>query len=197
MTLGLKTTLKQILLGTVAASALIAAPILNLSPGAAISGAPGSTVGWGFTLTNDLNWIEVVQAQFCLDSPVNNPCFLASTQFVDIISNPPNDVIVGPSGSVSQIYAPSSNLGLGSFIISPGAAIGSSVVGNILLTYNTFDADPNAGGNQIGFNDAISARASVTTITESTLPEPTTWGLAGIGLAGLVARRLRRRGRHA
>lgn len=39
MTFGLKTILKQILLGTVVASALIAAPILTLSPGGAISGA--------------------------------------------------------------------------------------------------------------------------------------------------------------
>jgi PEP-CTERM motif len=130
----------------------------------------------------------VVQAQFCLDSPLHNPCFNASNQFVDIISNPPNDVIVGPSGSVSQPYNPGSNMGLGSFNIAPGAARGSSVSGNILPTYNTFDADPNGGGNQIGFNDAISAAASVTAV-----PEPAALGLAGFALAGLGALRLRRR----
>jgi MYXO-CTERM domain-containing protein len=190
---GLKTALKQIGLFTVAASALMAGPILTPSPSGALSGTPGSTVGWGFTLTNDVNWIEVVQAQFCLDSPLSNPCFLASAQFVDIISNPPNDVIVGPSGSASQPYAPLSFMGLGSFLIAPGAVPGSSVVGNILLTYNEFDGDPNQGGNQIGFNEAISASASVTA-AGSAVPEPATWGLAAIALAGLGARRLRRRG---
>jgi MYXO-CTERM domain-containing protein len=190
---GLKTALKQIGLFTVAASALMAGPILTPTPGGALSGLPGSTVGWGFTLTNDVNWIEVVQAQFCLDSPLSNPCFLASAQFVDIISNPPNDVIVGPSGSVSQPYAPLVFLGLGSFLIAPGAVPGSSVVGNILLTYNEFDGDPNQGGNQIGFNEAISASASVTA-AGSAVPEPATWGLAAFALAGLGARRLRRRG---
>lgn len=194
MTLGLKTTLKQILLGTVVASALIAAPIITLSPGGARSGTPGSTVGWGFTLTNDLNWIEVVQAQFCLDSPLGNPCFSASLQFFDIISNPPHDVIVGPAGFASEIWDPGSNLGLGSFTIDPGAANGSSVAGNILLTYNVFDADPNLGGNQIGFDEAISASASVTATSSTATPEPATWGLAGIALAGLAARRRGYRG---
>src|SRR5437667_6925241 len=134
MMLGLRTSLKVVLLGAMVAAALTAAPLVSLSPGGAIFGAPGSTVGWGFTLTNDLNWIEVVQAQFCLDSPVHNPCFNPSPRFFDIISNPPNDVIVGPAGSASQPYNPGSNMGLGSYNI---AANGSSVSGNILLTYNT------------------------------------------------------------
>jgi PEP-CTERM motif len=190
---GLTNILKRIVMGTVAASALMAGPVLTLSPGGSLSGLPGSTVGWGFTLTNDLNWIEVAQAQFCLDVPLGNPCFNPSAQFIDIISNPPNDVIVGPGGSVSQPYAPLVFVGLGSFVIDPGAVPGSSVVGNILLTYNEFDGDPNQGGNQIGFNEAISAAARVTANGATTVPEPATWGLASIALAGLGALRLRRR----
>ena len=190
MITGLRIALRQLVLGTVAASALMALPILTLDPSGARSGAPGLTVGWGFTLTNDVNWIEVVQAQLCLDSPLNNPCFNPSPQFVDIISSPPNDVIVGPSGSVSQPYAPLSLMGLGSFLIAPGAIAGSSVVGNILLTYNVFDGDPNGNGAQIGFNQAISSAASVT-VTGGAVPEPATWGLSGIALVGFGVRRLR------
>lgn len=185
---GLRTSLKLVLVGMAVAIALTATPILHLTPGGSLFGTPGSTVGWGFGLTNDVNWIEVVQAQFCLDSVVSNPCFIASTQFTDIISNFPNDVIVGPSGSASQPYNPGANMGLGSFAVAPGAAIGSSVVGHILLTYNTFDADPNAGGNQIGFNDAISTPASVTAV-----PEPVGFLLAGFALAGFGTLRFQRR----
>jgi hypothetical protein len=49
MIAGLKPSLKPVLLGAMAAAALTAGPVLNLSPGGAIAGPPGSTVGWGFT----------------------------------------------------------------------------------------------------------------------------------------------------
>jgi len=188
MRIGLKTSWKLILMGTVAAAALTAAPLVTLTPSGALSGPPGATVGWGFSLTNDVNWIEVVQSQFCLDSPLGNPCFNASSQYFDIISNPPNDVIVGPGGTVSQIFDPLSNLGMGSFSIAPGASIGSVILGNILVTYNTFDADPNLGGNQIGFNDAISAAASVSVASATTVPEPATFEFFGIALVAIIIR---------
>jgi len=173
---------KLVWLAAAVAAALTAGPVLTLSPTNSLTGVPGSTVGWGFTLTNDVNWIEVVQAQFCLDSPLGNPCFNASTQFFDIISNPPNDVIVGPGGTATQPYTPAQNKGLGSFAINAGAANGSTVSGNILLTYNTFDSDPNSGGNQIGVNNAISAPAGVTAI----VPEPSGLVLMAIALAALL-----------
>ena len=179
----LKLIFKLAVLGAVAAGTLAAGPLLALTPGNNLTGAPGATVGWGFSLSNDFNWIEVIQAQFCLDQPIGNPCFTPSAQFFDIISNPPNDVIVGPGGLVSQIYNPGANLGLGSFTIAPG---GGTVLGNILLTYNTFDDDPNNGGNQIGFNDAISVGASV-----SAVPEPATFVLAALSLALLYPRKNR------
>ena len=183
-----RVVLGAVIIGALVAGSLSAGPVLTLSPASNLTGAPAATVGWGFTLTNAVNWIEVVQAQFCLDSPVRNPCFTPSFQFFDIISNPPQDVIVGPGGSTSQPYNPGSNQGLGSFTIDPGAPNGSTVSGNILLTYNTFDNDPNQGGNQIGFNDAISTPASVTAV-----PEPASATFMGLAGAALLLSRLRRR----
>ncbi len=181
-----KSFLNVICLAAGVAATLGAAPTLTLSPNGNLIGAPGATVGWGFTLTNNLNWVEVVQAQFCLDAVVGNPCFNASTRFTDIISNPPNDVIVGPGGSVTQVYNPGLNQGLGSYTINPASANGAVVSGKILLTYNTFNADPNAGGSQTGFNDAISVNASV---TASSVPEPGSIGLVGLALIGLAVKR--------
>jgi hypothetical protein len=190
--------LRAVCLGAVATAALSAAPILVLNPvGGALSGAPGSTVGWGFTLSNTTNWIEVVQAQFCLDAGGGpfNPCFNASNQFTDIISGV-NDVIVGPAGSVTQAYL-AGTTGVGSFAIAPGAVIGSSVVGNIVLTYNTFDNDPNAGGNQIGGNLTTFSAASVTASNGGGggggVPEPATLGLVGFALISLAGLKMRRR----
>ena len=181
----IKSAFNVICLAAGMAATLGAAPTLTLSPNGNLTGAPGVTVGWGFTLTNNLNWVEVVQAQFCLDAVVVNPCFNASPRFTDIISNPPNDVIVGPGGSVTQVYNPVLNLGLGSYTIDPASINGAVVSGKILLTYNTFNADPNAGGMQTGFNDAISVNASV---TASSVPEPASAGLVGLALLGLAVR---------
>src|SRR6188508_1868977 len=47
------------------------APVLTLwEPG--ITGEPGQQIGWGFSITNDSNYIEITSAQFCLD-PVAFP----------------------------------------------------------------------------------------------------------------------------
>ena len=183
----LKSVINGICLAAMMAATAAAAPTLTLTPGGNLTDAPGATVGWGYTLTNNVNWIEVVQAQFCLDAVVGNPCFVASTRFTDFISPP--DVIVGPAGSATLPFNLGLSQGLGKYIVDPAALPGSVVSGKILLTYNTFDNDPNTTGTtqitQIGFNDAITANASVTV---SGVPEPASSGLVGLALIGLGVR---------
>ena len=49
------------------ASALQAVPVFTLDPpGGAVSGTPGSTVGWGFTLSNNTDWLVVTVSAFCV-----------------------------------------------------------------------------------------------------------------------------------
>jgi hypothetical protein len=171
--------------------------VLILTPTGALSGAPGDTLGWGFQITNDANYIEITSASFCL-SPVNFPaCTLPTTGvFTDFISGY-NDIIVGfPGGTdpatVAQPFDPIALTGIGSFVIDAGAPIGAADVGTIVLTYNVFDADPNdPGANTLATDQVLTAVANVE--VASSTPEPATFGVFGLGLVGLAA--VGRRGR--
>jgi hypothetical protein len=178
-----------LLLGTT--TALWAAPALTLTPMGSLSGQPGDTVGWGFRITNDANYIEITSASFCL-SPVSFPaCTLPTTGvFTDFISGY-NDIIVGFSGdtdpaTVAQPFDPIALTGIGSFVIDPGAPIGAVDVGAIVLTYDVFNADPNdLGAKKLATDQVLTADASVEVGNSS--PEPATFGIFGLGLAGLAA----------
>jgi hypothetical protein len=167
--------------------------VLTLSP-ADLTGAPGSTVGWGFTIDNDVDYIEITSSQFCL-APVNFPLVCPSPTtgtYTDIISTPPEDVIVGPPGgtdpsSVTQDFDAIAGTGVGSFQINPAAVSGDSDVGQIVLTYNLTDLDPNdPNAVVLGTDLVLSANASVTV---GTTPEPMTAGLLAVALAAFWLRK--------
>jgi len=192
-----RTVFLGVLLSLGTTTALRAGPVPTLTPTGALSGAPGDTVGWGFQITNDANYIEITSASFCL-SPVSFPaCTLPTTGvFTDFISGY-NDIIVGfPGGTypatVGQSFNPTAFTGIGSFAIDAGAPIGAADVGAIVLTYDVFDADPNdPGANKLATDQVLTADSSVE--VASSTPEPATFGIFGLGLAGLAA--VGRRGR--
>jgi hypothetical protein len=175
-----------------------ASPVLTLTPSGDVSGPPGSTVGWGFTITNDTDYIEITSAQYCVN-PVNfpvvcNPSMLGI--FTDFISQF-NDIIVGPPGgtdpsSVSQSFDPVALTGIGSFAISALDLVNSGDTGQIVLTYNLTSLDPNdPNAVSLGTDLVLSANASVT--AGSSVPEPGTAGWMATALAGLaVGRRILR-----
>src|SRR5579872_767247 len=123
-----------------AAISLSAGPVLTLTPSGDLIGTPGSTVGWGFTITNDADYVEITSAQYCVN-PVNFPLVCNSSalgSFTDFISQF-NDIIVGPPGgtdpsTVSQNFDPVGLTGIGSFAIDNGASIGAGDQGQIVLT---------------------------------------------------------------
>lgn len=192
-----RSSLIALVLAATWAASLQAAPTLTLLPSGNVFGPPGSTVGWGFTITNNMNYIEITSAQFC-DNPVNFPinCIPPSTgTFIDYISQY-NDIIVGPpdgvvTSVVTQQFDPVALTGVGAFQINP--ATFPNDVGEIVLTYNEYDADPLVGPyNTIGSDLVLSAPASVQA------PEPGTAALAAIALTGFAAamRRRAKQGRH-
>src|SRR5690348_14781513 len=85
-----------LLAGSVIAGAA-GATITLIPPGGAITGTPGSTVGWGFTFSNTTNYAQITSSQFCLDSTGvgTTPCQLPTIgTYTDFIG--PNGPVAGP-----------------------------------------------------------------------------------------------------
>ena len=170
---GMKWFLTAILLAGSAMPPLCATPSIVLTPVLGnLSGRAGEVVGWGFSITNDVNYIEFNSAQFCVN-PIGLPaCTLPSTGlFTDIIAGF-NDIIVGPTGgtvptTVAQVFDAVANTGVGSFQFSLGALPGQSDIGMLVLSYTITDLDPNDPlASNLG-KGVLLANASV-----SVVPEP-------------------------
>jgi hypothetical protein len=184
-----------VLLWMGAAVSLSAATVFTLTPSGDVSGGPGSTVGWGFTITNDADYVQITSAQYCVN-PVSFPALCNESglgTFNDFISVD-NDIIVGPPGgtdpsSVSQSFDPILLTGVGGFDIDGGAPVGAGDVGELVLTYDLTNLDPNdPNAVSLGTDLVLSANASVT-VTGGGVPEPGTAGLMLVALAGLVVGR--------
>lgn len=159
-----------------------AAPMLTLAPSdGALSGAPGKTVGWGFTLTNDADYLVVTAADF--------PASLSIGQFIDFIS--PQFFVVGPApetDTVSQGFDAALMTGVGAFEIDPFAVIGGVAAGLLTLTYDLYAVSPNDPGfdpdtDTLSVGNRLTAEVSVTVV-----PVPASLLLLLPGLLGLVRR---------
>ena len=145
----------------VLAAALHAAPTLALSPASgAISGSPGQTVGWSFSLTNTTDYMLVNSVQFI-------PGSTAGT-FTDLLS--PQGIVIGPLPEVTtltQVW--DGTIGLGSFVISASAPIGT-VLGQVFITYDLFTENPltslDPSAAQIGFGIVMPGQNVSIDITE-------------------------------
>jgi len=175
-----------------------ASTVLTLTPSSTLSGAGGTTVGWGFTLFNNTNFLVVNAAAFCVN-PVSPPACTtpgaAIGTFTDFISAF-NFFVVGPSPestSVSQSFNSALHTGIGSFAIAPGAGLGP-INGQIVLDYSLFSVSPNDPNFDPNL-DLVVADAFVTASTTVNIvatPEPASMGLCALGLA-LTALAVRRR----
>jgi len=161
--------------------------LLQLDPvGGAISGQPGETIGWGFTLSNDTDYLVVTSASF------NAPSSMGS--FTDYISQPSNFFVVGPppeSSTVSQVFDQTLMTGIGSFTIDPTAMIGSVVNSSIVLTYDLFSVSPNDPSfdpdvDTLSNGNLVTATASVSVVPGVAVPEPSTIFLIVLGFLGMI-----------
>ena len=191
-----KTRMKRLLILLPLTVAILApsyaASITLDSPGGEVSGQPGTTVGWGFTLQGDSSdWLVVTAVSLGTDPfPVGS-----AANFTDLLSSwaGDNNYAVDPGASLTQAY--SGGLGLAEFNI-PGANNPGDTSGT--LTINV-DYDLYTGGNPFVDGSAsydrsseISAAAQIDVVASSsspTAPEPGTWVMLIAALAMIAVGR--------
>jgi hypothetical protein len=169
---------------------LQAGPILTLEPvGGALTGLGGQTVGWGFTLLNDANYVVVTAVDYVTSTPFGTFTDFASTF---------NFVVVDPSSAVTLAFDLPGQTGIGSYLIDAGTPVGSLSTGLIRLTYDLYSMSPNNPAFDpaealLSSGNFLEAAASVEVAGEAgAVPEPSTGILLGCGLvAAAVARRRR------
>jgi hypothetical protein len=185
----MKQCLTLMALAVLTAAQQWAAPILTLDPvNGIINGAPGTTVGWGFTLSNDVGFIVPSLIVFC-EGAFDPSCTNTHGTFTDFAAQFQTNVV---GTTVTQSFDDATRQGIGSFAINQNAPVGAQNVGTIFLVYDTFDCDitnPSCSPTQTGFSDlvAVSAQVNVTNV-----PEPSSFGIFATAALVLLSRFRRR-----
>lgn len=179
---------RLILLGfalTLLACPAMASPTLTLLPtNGDISGQPGTTIGWGFSITNTENFLIPTSFQFLPSSTLGT--------FTDFTGEPfYNFFVVGPGypdgTTVTQAFDPNLGTGVGSFTIANTASLWQSAIGNIIMTYDLYSVSPYEW-DSLGYVPDPIATDQVLTVAArvNVVPLPGAVWLLGSGLLGLV-----------
>lgn len=140
---------------TSALSAL-ADPTLTLEPAdGVVTGSPGDTVGWGFSITNDDpdNYLVVSFSDFCeTGDPVTGPCFQSLGSYEDIIAGN-GTVLANSTGGIptelDESFDSTNFTGLGEYLISDSAAPGAVDQGYIEVVYDLYSDNPYTDPNAV------------------------------------------------
>lgn len=142
-----------------------------------VSGAAGSTIGWGYTIANpsatDWLWLTTLSADPFLHATADASVFLFP--------------ILAPGSSVTVPYSVDAFEGLFQMTWDADAPVGFTNSGRIVLGGEFWSGDPLAGGSFVDFADDQSAAYTATvTGNVSSVPEPGTLLLTSIGALGLL-----------
>src|ERR1039458_9152866 len=100
-----------------------------------ISGAPGSTVGWGYTITNQSSTLWLVT------TAMNSGPFVSSSP--DLLFDFP---VIDPGATVTVAYDPSIGAGLYDLVWDTSAPPGFSNSGDFTLSADWWTGDPSGTG---------------------------------------------------
>ncbi len=163
-----------------------AAPRFTLSP-PTVSGAPGQTVGWGFSLTSDdLYWISVLGSYLEFET---NPGLGVYIDRIGPLGGPVDFSLAPGANPWIQTFSPEGVTGVGAFLIDAAAPVGALNMGELVVLVDYFTDNPlTCGSCQTGSGEFRQAFG----VSVSDVPEPATMALSGLGL--VVAALWRRRG---
>jgi hypothetical protein len=154
---------------------------VSLLPGTAISGPAGSTIGWGYDITNEsaTQWLVLEN--------------VAETPFQDVVSLDPvfDYPILAPGGTASEDYVPGTT-GLLGLTWSSSAAPYYVNAGNFVLSADWYSGDPFGTGVDLGAapQETVAYSAQVSPTAPTAVPEPAALGFVVV-LAVFVSWRLR------
>src|SRR5271166_4923387 len=147
-----------------------------------VSGPPGSTVGWGYTLTNNTAlWIQA--------EAVSSDAFVNGTPNLvfDFPAVAPGSFVTLDFSLVVTGLCSFPPCGLYSLTWDTTAPIEFVNSGTFIVSSDFYSDDPNNGGTDLGPAPDASATYSAT-VTGSGVPEPTSLLLMASGVAGLGLR---------
>jgi PEP-CTERM motif-containing protein len=154
--------------------------LTTLPANGAVSGTPGTTVGWGYTLTNNS------VANFFISESVDSSLVLSANGTADAsVFDLPT---LAPLQTVSLAYDPLNLLGLFQFTWNTNVPVGTTETGNFMV-FGQFCSDPaklSTCGNVV--TGSASFTATVTSPIAA-VPEPSTILFLAAGIAGLGLRR--------
>jgi hypothetical protein len=159
-----------------------------------LMGAPGQTVGWGFTLTADpTNWITVVGSTLINES---NSSLGTYSDRIALQGGPVDFFLApGPTNWI-QSFDLLGSTGLGSYTIDFNAVEGAINNGELLVVIELFSSTNPADCSEscyVGTEELIVPfSVMVGPSGSSEVPEPSTLGIVGLGAAALLAGRRKR-----
>jgi hypothetical protein len=170
------------------AGTLSAAPILTLSPANA-SGSPGTTTGWGFSVTNDTSLYLVISGSTASGFGFG---IGSLTDYLGL-----NFYVFNPNSSRTVDFDAATTQGIGGYAINAGAIPPASDSGIFSIVYDLYVNDPNDPSFAPDLSDVLGLTfgpvTAQVTVSTTDIPEPATLGMAGLAIAlGLTWRRYSR-----
>jgi hypothetical protein len=168
----------QFCMGTFALAGTVNSYTFTLDPSSGnIEGTPGSTIGWGYTITNDstVDWLVTVN--------LASDAFSDGTPDASLFAFP----LLAPLATVTVPYDPSINGGLFALTWDSTAIAGFVDDGDFTLSAEWWTGSPLAGGSFIQDTPDQTASYSATVASPgTTVPEPNSMVTLAVGLLVLL-----------